>query len=292
MKNDCIFCGIIAGKLPCHKIYEDDFVLAFLDTANDVDGHILVVPKEHTSSFVSCSDKFLSAVTKVAKKISENLLKKGYTGVNILSNVNEDAGQAIMHFHMHIYPRKKDDKALIINTYNNDKKTLDEVEAILKLECKVVDKHEIHAGEDVILYTDGACSGNPGRGGYCAILQSLGKEKIVSGGEKDTTNNRMELMAVIKGLGTLKKPSIVEIYSDSAYVVNAFLEGWIDKWRLNDYYSSGGKPIANKELWIELDNLVSKHTVTFHKVKGHADVELNGRCDEIAKLEASKFNDV
>ena len=144
---------------------------------------------------------------------------------------------------------------------------------------------------EVTIYTDGACSGNPGPGGWASILMAGGVKKELSGGERDTTNNRMELMAVIEGLKALKRPCKVDIYSDSAYVVNAFSQNWIDKWIRNGWKNSAKAEVANSDLWKELIDLTSKHNVTFHKVKGHADNEFNNRCDELAVAEWKKISD-
>lgn len=144
---------------------------------------------------------------------------------------------------------------------------------------------------EVTIYTDGACSGNPGPGGWAAILMAGGVRKELSGGERDTTNNRMELMAVIEGLKALKRPCKVDIYSDSAYVVNAFSQNWIDKWIKNGWKNSAKAEVANSDLWKELIDLTSKHNVIFHKVKGHADNDFNNRCDELAVAEWKKISD-
>ena len=141
----------------------------------------------------------------------------------------------------------------------------------------------------VTLYTDGACSGNPGPGGYGAILIYNGIEKEVSGGEKNTTNNKMEMMAVIKGLEMLKEPCEVFVYSDSAYVVNSIEKGWIYSWKKNGWKKSDKKEVKNIELWERLLKLMEIHKVTFLKFKGHADDELNNRCDRLAVLEREKF---
>ncbi len=141
----------------------------------------------------------------------------------------------------------------------------------------------------VILYTDGACSGNPGIGGWASILRSLGHEKVLSGGEKTTTNNRMELMGVISGFEALKEPCQVDVYSDSAYVVNAFLQDWISFWLLNNWHTKAKKQVQNVELWQRLLRAIESHKVCWHKVKGHADSELNNRCDEIARNEIKKL---
>ncbi len=134
----------------------------------------------------------------------------------------------------------------------------------------------------VTLYTDGACSGNPGKGGYAAILIYKGLEKEIVGGEEVTTNNRMELAAVINGLEALKEPCSVDVYSDSQYVVGAMNEGWLDGWRKNGWKTSAKKPVKNPDLWQKLYELTLTHKVKFIKVKGHADNEYNNRCDELA----------
>ena len=144
---------------------------------------------------------------------------------------------------------------------------------------------------EVTIYTDGACSGNPGPGGWAAILMAGGAKKEMSGGERDTTNNRMELMAVIEGLKALKRPCKVDIYSDSAYVVNAFEQNWIGKWVKNGWKNSAKAEVANSDLWKELISLTAVHNVTFHKVKGHSDNEFNNRCDELAVAEWKKISD-
>ena len=138
-------------------------------------------------------------------------------------------------------------------------------------------------GEKVIIYTDGACSGNPGPGGWGAILMYKGAKKEISGGKKDTTNNIMEITAVIEGLKQLKKQSEVQVYSDSSYVVNTFKQGWIYNWMKKGWRTASGEPVKNKELWQELYNLTQIHKVEFIKVKGHSDNEFNNRCDEMAR---------
>ena len=142
---------------------------------------------------------------------------------------------------------------------------------------------------DVTIYTDGACSGNPGPGGWAAILIAGNYKKELSGGEANTTNNRMELAGVINGLRALTRPCNVTIFSDSAYVVNAFNQNWIDKWMKNGWKNSAKAEVANSDLWKELAVLTATHKVTFSKVKGHADDELNNRCDELAVAESRKF---
>lgn len=146
--------------------------------------------------------------------------------------------------------------------------------------------------DEVTIYTDGACSGNPGPGGWGAILMLGENRKEISGGSENTTNNIMELTAVIEALKILKRPCKVNIYSDSAYVVNAFLQKWIYGWMKKGWKTAGGDPVKNKELWQELYSLTKTHDVAFNKVKGHADNEFNNRCDEMAVAESKKFTRV
>ena len=134
----------------------------------------------------------------------------------------------------------------------------------------------------VTIYTDGACSGNPGPGGWGAILEWNGVEKELSGGEKSTTNNRMELTAVIKALQALKEPCAVELYSDSKYVIDALEKGWAVGWRKRGWVKSDKKPALNPDLWEELLDLCEKHSVKCHWVKGHAANPKNNRCDALA----------
>jgi ribonuclease HI len=137
--------------------------------------------------------------------------------------------------------------------------------------------------EKVTIYTDGACSGNPGPGGWGTVLFYKDNKKEIWGNKKDTTNNVMELTAVIEGLKLLKFPCEVDLYSDSAYVVNGFEKGWIYGWIKNNWVNSSKEPVKNKELWLELYNLTKIHKVNFIKVKGHSDNVYNNRCDELAR---------
>ncbi|MGN1201416.1 MAG: ribonuclease HI [Candidatus Caccovivens sp.] len=141
----------------------------------------------------------------------------------------------------------------------------------------------------VVLYTDGACSGNPGAGGWASILSYKGKEKVLSGGEEMTTNNRMELMAVIMGLESVKEGSVVKVHSDSAYVVNAFNQGWLENWKRAGWKTSSKSDVLNKDLWQRLVSVVENLQVEFVKVKGHSDNALNNRCDELARAEIAKL---
>ena len=141
----------------------------------------------------------------------------------------------------------------------------------------------------VTLYTDGACSGNPGPGGWGAILEFKGIEKELSGGEKETTNNRMELTAVIAGLSALKEPCIVELYSDSKYVIDGLSKGWAASWQKNGWKKADKKPALNPDLWEKLLELTTIHKLNYHWVKGHAENEKNNRCDKMAVEESKKF---
>lgn len=139
--------------------------------------------------------------------------------------------------------------------------------------------------KNVEIYTDGACSGNPGPGGWAAILLYKGSERIVSGGEADTTNNRMELIAAIRGLKMLNQPCNVTVYSDSAYMIDALTKGWLNKWQMNMWKTSAKDDVKNRDLWEELIGLCSQHNIQWNKVKGHSDNEYNNRCDELARAE-------
>lgn len=140
----------------------------------------------------------------------------------------------------------------------------------------------------VLIYTDGACSGNPGEGGWAAILRFGEHEKEISGYEAETTNNKMELKAAIEGLSTLKEPCEVELYSDSSYLVNSFEKNWLENWKSNGWINKSKDEVKNIELWKELDRLCNKHKVLWIKVKGHSDNEYNNRCDKLATGEIKK----
>ena len=141
----------------------------------------------------------------------------------------------------------------------------------------------------VTLYTDGACSGNPGPGGWGVILEYMGHEKELSGGEENTTNNRMELTGVIEGLKSLKEPCIVELYSDSKYVIDGLSKGWAESWRKNGWRKADKKPALNPDLWELLLELTAQHDMRYHWVKGHAENPKNNRCDELAVAQWQKI---
>jgi ribonuclease HI len=141
----------------------------------------------------------------------------------------------------------------------------------------------------VTLYTDGACSGNPGPGGWGAILEYLGHEKELSGGEENTTNNRMELTAVIQGLMALKESCVVELYSDSKYVIDGLQKGWAASWQKRGWIKSDKKPALNPDLWERLLELTEKHEMHYHWVKGHSENPKNNRCDEMAVAQWKKL---
>ena len=143
--------------------------------------------------------------------------------------------------------------------------------------------------KQVTIYTDGACSGNPGPGGWGAILMYGSHRRELSGGEAATTNNRMELTAVIRALSLLKEPCIVELWSDSKYVIDGLSKGWAKGWKARGWVKSDKKPALNPDLWEELLRLEGIHTLHYHWVKGHAENEFNNRCDEMAVAESHKF---
>ncbi|MGD8427954.1 MAG: ribonuclease HI [Balneolaceae bacterium] len=139
----------------------------------------------------------------------------------------------------------------------------------------------------VIVFTDGACSGNPGPGGWAALLQWNEREKILTGSAPNTTNNRMEMRAVIEALRAINQPCHVKIHSDSALIVNSFKQGWIDSWLKRNWKKANKKPVENQDLWKEMLTAMQPHEVEWIKVKGHADNERNNRVDQLA-VEASK----
>ena len=141
----------------------------------------------------------------------------------------------------------------------------------------------------ITIYTDGACSGNPGPGGWGAILEWQGHQKELSGGEAQTTNNRMELTAVLTALAILKEPCVVELYSDSKYVVDAIEKGWLYGWQKKGWIKADKKPVLNVDLWQRLLPELKRHDVHLHWVKGHAENEKNNRCDQLAVAESKKF---
>lgn len=143
--------------------------------------------------------------------------------------------------------------------------------------------------KSVTIYTDGACSGNPGPGGWGAILSYKGQEKELSGGEAETTNNRMELTAVISAIACLKEPCSIELYSDSRYVIDSLQKGWVYGWKKRGWIKSDKKPALNADLWETLLGLIAQHEVHYHWVKGHAENPKNNRCDELAVMESRKF---
>ena len=142
--------------------------------------------------------------------------------------------------------------------------------------------------KSVVLVTDGACLGNPGPGGWAALLRYNGAEKMLSGGEPDTTNNRMEIMAVMEGLKTLSEKVQLRIVTDSKYVMNAFVEGWVDNWQANGWRTASKKPVKNRDLWEELIDLLERHDYEFEWVKGHAGHPDNERVDQAARAAAEQ----
>ena len=142
----------------------------------------------------------------------------------------------------------------------------------------------------VEIYTDGACRGNPGPGGWGAVLVYGERKKELSGGERETTNNRMELSAAIAALSALKEPCLVDLYSDSKYLVDAVTLGWLEGWRSRGYKRGRNEAVLNPDLWEKLYGLLTEHTVTFHWVKGHAGHPMNERCDALATAFADSFS--
>jgi ribonuclease HI len=144
------------------------------------------------------------------------------------------------------------------------------------------------SGERVTIYTDGACSGNPGPGGWAAILIFRGAERELSGGEALTTNNRMEMTAAIEGLNALKRPCAVDLFTDSQYVMQG-ITSWMANWKRRGWKTADNKPVKNEELWRSLDAAAARHQVKWHWVKGHADNPINNRADELAVAAMKPF---
>ena len=142
---------------------------------------------------------------------------------------------------------------------------------------------------EVIIFTDGACSGNPGPGGWGVLLRHNGKEKELSGGEAHTTNNRMEMKAVIEAIRAIKKPCLLKIHSDSALIINAMTKGWIDSWQSKGWKRADKKPVENQDLWVELLNVIGAHQVEWIKVRGHSGIPDNERVDQLAVQAAKQF---
>ena len=143
--------------------------------------------------------------------------------------------------------------------------------------------------KQICIYTDGACSGNPGPGGWAAILIYRGIEKELSGGEKLTTNNRMEMTAVISALEALKEPCEVELWSDSRYVIDALEKGWAESWKKKGWRRANKEPALNPDLWEKLLNLTERHRMTYHWVRGHAENSYNNRCDAMAVRQRDRY---
>ncbi len=146
--------------------------------------------------------------------------------------------------------------------------------------------------DKVVIYTDGSCLGNPGNGGYAAILR-FGETRLeIWGGEKESTNNRMELTAVLKALEQLKKACQVELHADSKYVLDGFQKGWLNNWKAKGWKTADKKPVKNKDLWQALDTEAAKHKITWNHVKGHAGQAQNERCDELARTAAAQAAEI
>ena len=216
----------------------------------------------------------------------------------ILINKNDESNDLVINWFNNI-SKKYNFKFEIINQISENvfvKKVNDILVSIFE-ESDLLNKKELNNNDNnsqskknnsIEIYTDGACSGNPGAGGWGAVLLCGNEKKEISGFDLETTNNKMELTAVIKALSLLKYKCNVELYSDSAYVVNAIKLGWLENWKNNNWKGSDKKSVKNIELWQELDNLLNIHNVNFNKVKGHSDNELNNRCDELATGEIAK----
>ncbi len=216
---------------------------------------------------------------KIFKGLSIVLaLERGYASGRL-----ENSSIAVSWVHALVGPRRKDYK-VISEVDREDQNYMFEI-----INSQV--NPQPKADRDKLkIYTDGACSGNPGCGGWAAVIISETDAQELSGGEFDTTNNRMEIMAAIKALESLKSPSDIELYSDSAYLVNTFELGWIEQWKRNHWRNSDKVLVKNIDLWQKLDALTDFHNVKFLKVKGHADVEYNNICDKLAVAETKRIS--
>lgn len=143
--------------------------------------------------------------------------------------------------------------------------------------------------KEIIMYTDGACSYNPGPGGWGVVLKYGEYEKELSGFSEETTNNRMEIFAAIQGLRALKEPCSITLFSDSAYLINAFQKGWIQNWQRNGWRNASKQPVENQDLWNQLLLSIGQHQIQWVKVKGHADNPYNNRCDQLARAQVTQY---
>ncbi len=262
-------------------------------------GAVLEIEESKMNAVTGISGSGPAYVYLFIKALTEAGVKQGltYEQAKILaSNTIIGGGQMVVH-----NPEKSLEELITavcskggttieaVNSFNND--GLDKIVDLAVTKC--VNRAKELGGEKVVsnvkIYTDGACSGNPGVGGWACILMAETKTLKLSGGEINTTNNRMELMAVIKALQSLKKSADIEIYTDSAYVVNAFENGWIYSWNKNGWINASGEMVKNDDLWKELLSLCEKYNPKFIKVKGHSDNEFNNECDKLAVLEWKKL---
>jgi len=216
--------------------------------------------------------------------------QKIFKGLSIVLALNrgfasgrlENSSIAVSWVHALVGPRRKDYKVIS----EVDREDQDYMFEIINNQVNPQPKVDRNKFK---IYTDGACSGNPGCGGWAAVIISEDKTEELFGGEFDTTNNRMEILAAIKALESLKSPSDIELYSDSAYLVNTFELGWIEQWKRNHWRNSDKVLVKNIDLWQKLDALTDFHNVKFFKVKGHADVEYNNICDKLAVAETKRL---
>lgn len=261
-----------------NNVSVENFKISDFEKFSRLQDEGLIVTVYAGINFNFISSKFLKMITEIDKKtqIKVVLIEKVYDNSKFVVEWIQDL------------KRNNGFNVSIIAELNRDNLAEDLSFLNKAKDISGVQSEETKKDNNVVIYTDGACSGNPGAGGWGAVLFHGDYKKEISGYEKDTTNNRMELTAVIKSLQMLKSPCNVELYSDSAYVVNAFLQGWLENWKKNGWIGSDKKQVKNIELWQELDRLINIHNVHFNKVKGHSDNEFNNRCDELATGEIAK----
>jgi len=298
---ETIFSKILRGEIPAHKVYEDAHVLAFLDVGPLSHGHTLVIPKEEVATVGELSDEASAAIGRVLPRLCRAVVEAtGVVDYNILQNNGSPAHQAVMHVHFHIIPKPNDTEGLgvlwpagklgdgeaiaskITQALRRDKPTVrtpsafsgfSDVPAQTKAPAKGAGK-----GLVTTAYTDGACSGNPGPGGWAWAIEG---GAYGSGADSATTNQRMELNAAWEAVKSIEGPLL--IVSDSTYVVNCFKSRWHVGWKKRAWKNSKNEPVANRDLWEPFIELVlARKNVQFQWVKGHSGHPMNDLVDRLA----------
>lgn len=297
IKNISDECDIITIHDGARPFIEEEIILNSIRTAEDIGACGVGVPVKDTLKICDENQNILSTPKReevwqiqTPQTFKKDLIIKAYEKAENDNYLSTDDTALIEYI--------KEPVKIIMGDYNNIKITTQEdiliaetivsykglnkkVEKVEKVEK--ITKSNQKPKKNVIIYTDGACSGNPGAGGYGVVMMYNGGRRELSEGFELTTNNRMEMLAVIKGLEALKKPCKVDLYSDSKYVVDAIEKKWVDNWQAKNWVKSDRKPVLNKDLWIDMIELLKIHETTFHWVKGHSDNIENERCDQLAR---------